>query len=232
VEDKMSDKKQLGEGLIFTISNYLWWFILGNFYFTLLNLPLTILMFCLLTGIIVTPTHWVVALCCIPMGPALTALLGIMGKLLREKDINITRDFFKTYKNSFKQSILFWTIEVVALLLIYVDIQYVFLAHKIVFVYFFYVLIFLILQAGMYALCIISRFYLKTSEIFRVSFVYILLHFKTSIMNLWLLIIAAYIFYKQPALSIMFLMSLFCYGLMYSNNKILKSIEEDLQPEN
>ncbi|MBU3144812.1 DUF624 domain-containing protein [Clostridium sp. CF012] len=219
--------KKLGEGLIFTISNYLWWFILGNFYFILLNLPMTILMFCLLTGIISSPTPWLVALCSIPMGPALTALLGAMGKLLREKDVNITHDFFKAYKNSFKQSIFLWTIEVVALLAIYVDIQYILLARQHIFVYFFYGLAFYILQVGMYALCIISRFYLKTSVIFRISCGYTLRHFKTPIMNLCLFITVGFIFYNQPALSILFLMSLFCYCLMYSNNKILNNIEEE-----
>jgi uncharacterized membrane protein YesL len=228
MEEKMNNKKEFGEGLVFTISNYLWWFILGNFYFTLLNLPITILMFCLLTGIIINPAPWFVALCFIPMGPALTALLGTMGKLLRKKDVNITRDFFKTYKNSFKQCILFWTIEVAALVVIYVDIQYI-LARQSIFIYFFYALTFFILQVGMYALCIVSRFYLKTSVILRISCAYTILHFKTSIINLCLLMTATYIFYKQPALSILFLMSLFCYCLMYNNSKILKSIEENLQ---
>lgn len=227
----MNNKKEFGEGLVFIISNYLWWFVLGNFYFTLLNLPLTILMFCLLTGIIINPAPWFVALCFIPMGPALTALLGAMGKLLRKKDVNITHDFFKTYKNSFKQSLLFWTLEVVALVVIYVDIQYV-LARQTILVYFFYVLTFFILQLGLYALCIISRFYLKTSAILRISCAYTILHFKTSLMNLCILTIAGYIFYKQPALSILFLMSLFCYCLMYNNIKILKSIEENLQAPN
>lgn len=225
----MNNKREFGEGLVFTISNYLWWFILANFYFTLLNLPIITLILCLLLGIIINPAPWFIALCFIPFGPALTALLGVMGKLLREKDVNITRDFIKNYKNSFKQSILFGTIEVVALQIIYVDIQYVLVRQKI-FVYFFYILIFFILQAGMYALCIISRFNLKTSTIFRISFVYTILHFKTSIMNLCALIITAYLFYKQPALSILPLMSVFSYCLMYSNKKILKNIEKNLQP--
>jgi len=157
----MNSKKEFGEGLVFTISNYLLWIFLGNFYFTLLNLPLTILMFCLLTGIIINPAPWFIALCCIPMGPALT---------------------------------------------------------------------FFILQTEMYSLCIISRFYLKMSAIFRISCAYTILYFKTSLMNLCILITTAYIFYMQPILSILFLMSLFCYCLMYNTNKILKNIEESLLP--
>jgi uncharacterized membrane protein YesL len=207
MEGKMN--KKLGEGLLFTISNYLWWFILSNFYFILLNLPLTILIFCLLTGVIINPTPWFVALCCIPMGPALTALLGAMGKLVREKDVNITHDFFRIYKNSFKQSLFYWTMEIIALLAIYVDIQYTFLAGHKIMVYFFYGLALFILQAGINSLCIISRFYLKTSVIFKISCGYTIRHFKTSFMNLCLLVTAVGIFYKKPGFSIIFLMSVF-----------------------
>lgn len=224
--------KKVGEGLIFTISNYLWWFILGNFYFILLNLPLTILMFCLLTGVIINPTPWFVALCSVPMGPALTALLGAMGKLLREKDVNMTHEFFKIYRNSFKQSIFFWIIEVVALLAIYVDIQYILLAHQSIFVLFFYGLAFFILQAGMNALCIISRFHLKTSVIFKMSCGYTIGYFKIFIINSCLIMTAVGIFYIQPGLSTLLLMSIFCYVLMYNNNKILKDIEANLQCSN
>lgn len=224
--------KKLGEGLLFTISNYLWWFILSNFYFILLNLPLTILIFCLLTGVIINPTPWLVALCCIPMGPSLTALLGAMGKLVREKDVNITHDFFRIYKNSFKQSLFYGTMVIIALLAIYVDIQYTLLSGHKILVYFFYGLSLFILQAGINALCIISRFYLKTSVIFKVSCGYTIGYFKTSFINLCLLITAVGVFYKKPGFSIMFLISVFCFCLMYNNNIILKNIEEKLQTKN
>ena len=55
----------------------------------------------------------IIIICCIPIGPAATALLSVMGKLIREKDINITKDFFKAYKANFFQSLFFWTLEVV-----------------------------------------------------------------------------------------------------------------------
>lgn len=32
----------------------------------------------------------IVIICCIPVVPAATALLSVMGKLIREKDINLT----------------------------------------------------------------------------------------------------------------------------------------------
>ena len=37
----------------------------------------------------------------IPIGPALTALLSLMGKLTREGDIDVTKDFFEAYKVNF-----------------------------------------------------------------------------------------------------------------------------------
>lgn len=223
----MSNKKEFGEGLIFTVSNHLWWWFLGNFYFALFNLPLVILIIGLATGIFEKPAAWFIGLCCLPIGPALSALISVMSKLVREKDISLTKDLFKAYKNNFKQSILFWGITVALLLIVYVDITY-FLINQSKLVYFFYFLGILVLLIGFYALVIISRFYLKTSDIFKLSFTTPMLYFKTSLFNLFSLVATAYIFYKIPGFSLLFIISLFCYCVAIINNKLLNDIEEKL----
>lgn len=225
----MSNRKEFGEGALFTISNYFWWFLAANFYFVILNLPIVLLLMGLRTGIIINPTIWFIALCCIPLGPSLTALLGVMGKLVREKDLNLTRDFFKAYKSSFKQSTLIWTIEVIIIALLFVDARYFLLIKsKLVFVIF--ILILFILLVVFYALSIISRFYLRTVDILKLCFTFSKLYLKTFLLNFMTLIAFGYIFFKIPVISILFLMSFYCYALMYNNSNILKTIEKKIQP--
>src|ERR1035437_608174 len=109
LEEKMAkSKREFGEGPIYTITNYIFWFFLGNLYFLLLNIPLLFILIVLLSnGTNSLPEGFttIIVLCCIPIGPAATALLSVMGKLIREKDINITKDFFKAYKTNFFQSL-------------------------------------------------------------------------------------------------------------------------------
>lgn len=99
-------KREFGEGPIYTITNDLIWFFWGNFYFLLLNIPLLFVLTVLLSNGAKAPSEefiQIMIICCIPIGPATTALLSVMGKLIREKDIHITRDFFKAYKSNFVQ---------------------------------------------------------------------------------------------------------------------------------
>lgn len=43
-------KREFGEGPIYTITNYIYWFFLGNLYFLLLNIPLLFILIVLLSN--------------------------------------------------------------------------------------------------------------------------------------------------------------------------------------
>jgi uncharacterized membrane protein YesL len=225
----MSNNRQFGDGIMFTISNYIWWYFSSNFYFVLLNLPLVLLMVGLNTGVIINPNLWCVVLCCIPIGPSLTALLFVAGKLIREGDINLTRDFFKAYKNSFRQSIFFWSLQILVITILYIDKRFFFIRQNKI-AYLFQFFIFCIVLLGIYALSIISRFYLKTIDVLKLSITALIVYFKTSFFNLFIIIASAYIFYRQPIFCSIFLINLFCYSLMHSNKKVLEDIERKIQP--
>ena len=120
-------KREFGEGPFYKIGEYINWFLMGNLYFLLLNIPLFTVLFLLLTrGSNPLPPGFVyiIFICCIPVGPAVTALLSVMGKLIREKDINITKDYFKAYKVNFSQSLFFWTLELILICILYVDVKF------------------------------------------------------------------------------------------------------------
>lgn len=224
----MDNTKDIRSNIIINLSYYIWWFFLGNFYFLLLNLPLVILIIGLGTGILTNPAIWFIGLCCIPLGPSITALMGAMGKIIKDKDVSLTHELFKTYKNSFKQSVIIWTIIVAILTVFYIDANF-FIATKSPLFYVFYILILYIVLLGLYCLSIISGFYLKTSQILGVAFTYSITHFKVTLFNIVTIIATAFIFIQFTSYSVLFLSSIFCYCIMYNNQSILNNIEKRLQ---
>ena len=86
---------------IYTIVRYLYYFFLTNFYFIVCNL-LFFIVFYLADFVFENILLFYITL--IPMGPTITAVLSSMGKLVREKDLHPTKDFFIAYKTNFIRS--------------------------------------------------------------------------------------------------------------------------------
>ena len=206
---------------IFTAINYFYCFFMGNLYFALLNIPLMILLFMYSQPNNPQLSLLEIFICCLPIGPAFTALLGAMGKLVREKDINITKDYFKMYKTNFKQSFLLWSLLLAVLTILYVDIKTV----KNELFYLFLLLFALVLIIAFYMFPIISRFYLKTNEVIIMSVIYAFTQIKTTILIITTLLACYAIFNTAPGISILFIMSLLFYGIMYCENNLLKKFE-------
>lgn len=230
MEELMSKKKEFGEGPIYTAGNYIWWFFLGNFYFLLLNIPLIITLIAL--NFDPSGAAILLFLSCIPVGPAAAALLSVMGKLVRTKDTNLTRDFFKAYKTNFFQSLTLWIIEEGLLFISYYDIRFFAINTKMfMFKYFFYILIIIVFTTGLYVFPIISRFYIKSINIVKLSIYYSVRKINITFLNLCIFIIAGYLFIKVIPVIILFSISILFYIVMYLENDILKEIEDKLEPD-
>lgn len=224
----MGNKKEFGEGFIFTFSNYLWWFFLGSFYFLLLNIPLILTL--LVAGSQPDGAFMMILLSSIPVGPALTALLSVMGRIIRTDGTNLTRDFFKAYKTNFIQSLLVWICELAFIFVLYVDIR--FFAVKLpAMKYFFYFAAIFMFVVGLYVYPIISRFYMKTKNILKLSFYYSIRNIKTTVICFGLIVLYAVMLLRLPSIIPLFLISLVCYCIMYLEKGVLTEIEGKIEPE-
>ncbi|MBW9148745.1 DUF624 domain-containing protein [Clostridium sp. CM028] len=226
-------KRKFGEGPIYTITNYIFWFFLGNLYFLLLNIPLLFILIALFSnGSNTIPQGFIsiILICCIPIGPAATALLSVMGKLIREKDINITKDFFKAYKVNFFQSLFFWSLEIITLSILFIDIKLVISSSypKFLTVFIFIVVAF-IFSMNLYVFPIISRFYLSTKDIFKTAAYYTIRKFHITILNLASFLVVILIFFKVSTFILVFISSIICYLIMFYQQKILLEIEYNLK---
>lgn len=230
---KGKHKKEFGEGLIYTITNYILWFLMSNIYFLLLNIPLLYILLVLISnGQKALPEGFsiVFALCCIPIGPAATALFSVMGKLVREKDINVTKDFFKAYKTNFLQSLFFWTLGIFIIIVLVFDIRIIAsYNYPRILINILYVFIAFIFIIGLYVFPIISRFYLKAKDILKFSAYYAIRKIHITIMNLFSFVIVGFVFFKISTFILLFISSIICYMIMYYEQKVLTEIEEKLK---
>ena len=220
----MTSKKDFDKKNIYTLVNYFYYLFMGNLFFILLNIPLLFLAIKINYFGIAQTSILEIFLCCIPIGPAFTALLGAMGKLLREKDVNITKDYFRMYKMNFKQSIILWMIELTILIILYVDIRTIENELLILFI----LLFVFTLIAGFYMFPMVSRFYLKTNEVIIMSIINIFKEIKTTMSIIMLLVLSFIVFKMAPGIAVLFIISLNCFSIMYLENELLKRIENKI----
>jgi uncharacterized membrane protein YesL len=228
-------KREFGEGPIYTITNYIFWFFLGNLYFLLLNIPLLFVLLVLLSnGTKPLPPGFtsIIVICSLPIAPAATALLSVMGKLIREKDIRLTQDFFKAYKANFFQSLFFGALEIVIVTILFIDIRF-FISNSYpqVLIVFVYTVIAFIFSMSLYIFPLISRFYLSAKDILKTSAYYTIRKFHITILNLSSFLVVGFIFFKVHSFVLVFISSIVCYLLMYYQQKILLEIEEHLKKD-
>lgn len=229
----MNKKREFGDGLIFNISNYLFWFLLGNIYFWMMNIPyLFVSLTMSLSGKV--DVNVILILSLIPMGPALTALLSVMGKLTREGDINLTKDFFKAYKESLFDSLFFWTLGLIILFVIKIDGILIGGNPNFRFLSIFTTIIsYICIALAFYIFPIISRFHLRKMIIVRLSFEYLIRRVYICIIAFIVIYVLGTISNKNfQAVIVLFSVSIVTYVIMYLQKGVLKEIEDRLSTKN
>lgn len=216
------------ENIIFTVFNYISWFVLANLYFLASNI---IFIGCnIIFGIDMSSNiSLLFFISLIPMGPALTALCASMGKIIREKDINITRYYIKSYKINFKQSLQLWCAELGIIFISYINLN---LAAKggilSSFTILFIVVCVFVVALGTIAFPIISRFDFKTIDAIKIAFIYSIKKIHVTAINIITLLIGFFLIYMLPGTVFLCLSSLICFVIMFNNKGIISEIEKEL----
>lgn len=225
----MSDRKDFGDGIIFTISNYFWWFLMANIYFLLVNIPF-IFIWLISTQAKTSGINLFLIITAIPIGPALTALFSVMGKLIREKDLDVTKDFFRAYKKNFLEAIFFSSIIIVTLSVIYIDITFTKISPIINIMLL--TLGFIIISLTFYIFPIVSRFYLRKSDVIKLAFAYSIRKFHITISN-WAIFIGIFMaLSKIPLIMLLFMWSIYGYLTMLLQSGIIKELEGKITNQN
>ena len=147
---------------------------------------------------------------CIPLvtiGPAISALYYASVKSIRRERSYPIKEFFKALKRDFKQSFIVGLILVLAAAIIYVDIRFVvdYIKNNFTAMRYVYLVIGLVISfISVYIFPLISRFSLKISGLFRLSFYLAIRHLLTTIVSIILLFGGFVLVYISAGLALLF----------------------------
>lgn len=210
---------------IFDTFNYIFWFFLLNLFFMIFNIP--IVSFFIFVGISNISSYLPLFLVClIPIGPSLSALLYCMGKLIRNRDLNIINDFKKGLKINFKQSLILWCCELLLVFMLYSNIKFFSTARfSLVLTCLFVSLLILLLLITPYIYVLLSRFSMTNMNIIKSSLILVFTRPILTISNILILIVSLILFEISPGTVVLFISSIFTFLISFANKSLLLELE-------
>ena len=119
----MTDERgrQFGDGVLFRFTNHVYWLIATEFYFVVASLPFIVALLFLYRD----PSNAILyAIAGTFLGPALAATLHCVRKIMREKDLDPTRDFLRGYRLNLTDTLKYWVPAVAVLTILLLNLWY------------------------------------------------------------------------------------------------------------
>ena len=156
------------------------------------------------------------------VGPALSTMFSVTGRLIKDKQEGATRDYFHFYKMNFAQGIFIAAIINIVLMISYIDIGYFFSINMKTISYIFIVLA---------IFTILARINAKTIDLFIISIKLVFKKFYITLTNISLIIIGIAIvnFTSISLIATLFGASAVCYLILRMEEKILRDVEVALK---
>ncbi len=186
----------------------------------------------LLWNMIVISVLWI--LCCIPVitiGPATLAAYYATAKAVRRHAGTVAAEFFRAFRQNFKQAALFTLIYAAVICFLIVDCIYIYATPAIPLpvLYLFYFLVALMAADAMYLFPIMSRFSLGNFPMFRMSATLLARHFLSTILLLLLFALIVVGVYLMPW-GVLVFPGLGFYAMTFVMEPILRSVSPDPEP--
>ncbi|GFZ29746.1 hypothetical protein CSC2_02720 [Clostridium zeae] len=220
----MANNNDFGDSNLSKVLNYVHWFFITNIYFFLCNILFII---CAYTIEIKFDNILVFLIALIPTGPSITAVCSSMGKIVREKYLDTTKDFFRAYKDNFFPSMKLWILFLLTTFILLLDIKLCFMNKSFLFLLIpTVVILFLLILIFSYAFPLLSRFSMKTIDIIKLSVYLSLKNPFISLINIAVLIVSTLLFFQGRGIIGLFLGSLAAYGIVFNMRKIFDYVEK------
>lgn len=226
----MSSKNNyFGEGIIFTMSDYFLYFLMASMYFWLVNIPL-ILYLLISSKDPSLSSKLFMFIVLIPVFPATSALLSVMGKLFRNKSVNVTKEFFKSYKTNFIISIKVGIIQICLLVIFYIESLYIDSTGNLQFFkYLIEIFAFICIAINFYLFAIISRFYIGIFDLYKLSIYYLIRKPYIGIIAICMLYLLGLVTYKLSFILSLYFASVLGYFVMNMINDTLVALESRIK---
>ena len=165
------------------------------------------------------------------IGPALSTMFSVMGRLMKDKQEGATRDYFHFYKLNFAQGIFIATIINIVLMISYIDVGYFFSINMKTVSYIFIALAIFMGAISLYIYPILARMNAKTIDLFIISIKLVFKKFYITLTNISLIIIGIAIvnFTSISLIATLFGASAVCYLILKMEDNILSEVEVALK---
>lgn len=216
--------KQPGIGALYTFTEYFYSLFMTNFYFLLCNILFILALF---TFDIRTETLIVYTIAAIPIGPSLAALFACMGKLIRDKEITPTPCFFNAYRENFKASMKLWSVVLLTLFLLLVDVNLSSNSSRLTVIRPVLIgLIFLVSIVSIRAFSILSRFEMNLKDLIAVSIYYFAKKLPKTIISILVVVGIFYFSLYVFNYALLFSFSLSCFIIMFNDKAMFAELED------
>lgn len=223
----MSDNgREFGQGILSIVTNHIYALALINVYFILCN-GLFLVAFLLLIPSFSNMAIYFLAL--IPSGPAITAMFSTVSKLVREKEIAPTKDFFTSYKNDFVSTMKVWLPLLAVLLILVVDFYYFNVnpsSMNQVLAGIFLVALLLVSTFSFYVFYIHAQFHFRVRDIYRLAVYYSFMKVKATTGNIAIAIIAFFLMSVLSDFILLFIASLICYAVVLNSQTVRNDVKQ------
>lgn len=210
---------------LFDWFDYIFYFFSLNLFFLILNIP--IVWFIMFVGISKASTYLpLFLLCLIPTGTSLTAMLYCMGKLLRDKSLNVFKDFIKGIKLNLKQSLFFWLSELIIVFILYFNIKFFSTVnYNLILIGIFIFISILIATTTPYIYILMSRFSMKNIDLLKTSLILTFTRPLMTVSNILICLVSLLLFEMVPGAMCLFIFSIFTFLLSYINRALISQLE-------
>ncbi|MCI9069141.1 DUF624 domain-containing protein [Clostridium sp.] len=215
---------------ILNFFNYVFYFFVLNLVFLFFNIPL--LSFIFLIGISNIETCLPLFLITlIPFGPSITMLIYCMGKLIKNKDLDLVSDIKLSLKLNFRQAFFVWSLELLIIFILNVNIKF-FSKYSVILSGIFLLISLMILFISPYIYVLISRFSMNTKDIVKNSIILTFTRPIISIANILSIIFTLILFEISPGTTFLFIGSILAFLISYCNKFLLSELENKASRSN
>lgn len=226
----MNNYSDFEEKRLNKVFNYLHWFFLSSIYFFICNILNVISMYLFELNI---DNIIIFFISMILTGPALVALYSFMDKIVYYNYVDTTKDFFKGYTENFLDSLKLWIILLTIAFILIFDLNLCFISGKFLFLIV-PIISMLVIDIVLisYSLPIISKYKIKLLDTIKLSLYLTIKNPKTTIINLIIITLSAYITVYYKGFFAFFVWGISCfliiknmkYSFLFIENKYLKDI--------
>lgn len=219
--------KDLFDKPLYKAFNYVYYFFTTNMLFLVSNLIFIMVYEAAEPNIY---AYILLLITAIPMGPSISALLSVMGKLMKYKEIDVWKDYSGAYRQNFKQSLVIWILLLIVFGILLVDINFVKSTPNYQFLGMFFLGIMIILMLiVLYAFPILTQFHMKTIDIIKVSIYFSIRKIPTTAVKIVIIIGAFYLLRYLKIIGVTFFTSVIAYLIMFYDKSTFTELETKLK---